>query len=301
MSSLQLKRLAIAVVVLLGLWGVSALLSHRSDRVRGRLALPVLPPTLTDTISIVHGRDTVRLAQVSPHVWTANGFPAAPGKGDELLQAIGDTAPRDVASINRATLNRMGLDTLTAWRLSVGPTNQPRLTLLIGNPGEEYGTAYVRLPKSDTAYLWRGTLPALVQRVPDIWRDHHIASVAPDSIQSIEITLHGKRFTVARQGKGWTVAGQRADSTKVGILLAQYRNLDAQSFGTRDSLRGVNPRGHRVVTIRGRGPAPLLTLVLDSAAGGFWAAKSGDSTVYRMAAYSVLQLTPAADSLRARH
>jgi hypothetical protein len=301
MSSVQLRRLTLVVVVLLGLWGASALFSHRSDQTRGALVLPALPAALTDTITIVHSRDTVRLAQVSPHVWTANGFPAAPGKGDELLKALGDTAPRDVASINQATLNRMGLDTLTAWMLRVGPGRQPRFTLLLGNPGEEYGTAYVRLPRSDTAYLWRGTLPALVQRAPDIWRDHHIASVAPDSIQSIEITLHGKRFAVTRQGKGWTVDGQRADSTKVGILLAQYRNLEAQSFGTRDSLRTVNPRGHRVITIRGKSAAPLLSLVLDSATGWFWATKVGDSTRYKMPNYSVLQLTPAADSLRARH
>lgn len=301
MSGLQLRRLAVAVVVLLGLWGLSALLGHRSDQLRGALVLPVLPPTLKDTITIIHGRDTVRLAQVAPSVWTANGFPAAPGKGDELLKAIGDTSPRDVASINKATLPRMGLDSVTAWTLRVGPAGQPRFTLLIGNPGGEYGTAYVRLPRSDTAYLWRGTLPALVQRVPDIWRDHHIASVAPDSVQSIEITLHGKRFSVTRQGKGWTIDGQRADSAKVGVLLAQYRNLEAQGFGTRDSLRGTSPRGHRAVTMHGRGAAPLLSLVLDSAAGGFWATKSGDATVYRLAAYSVLQLTPAADSLRAHH
>ena len=301
MSSRELKRLAIAVVVLLGLWGASALFSHRSDKTRGALILPVLPPTLKDTITILHGRDTVRLAQVAPNVWTANGFPAAPGKGSELLKAIGDSSPRDIASINRATLNRMGLDTLTAWTLVVGPAHQPRFTLLIGNPGEEYGTAYVRLPKSDTAYVWHGTLPALVQRVPDIWRDHRIASVAPDSVRSIEITRHGKRFMVARQGKGWTVDGQRADSSKIGILLAQYRSLEAQGFGTRDSLRGVSPRGHRVVTIRGTGTAPLLSLVLDSATGGFWGMKAGDSVVYKVADYSVLQLTPAPDSLRARH
>ena len=301
MSGLQLRRLAVVVAVLLGLWGLSALLGHRSDQLRGALVVPVLPPTLKDTITIVHGRDTMRLAQVAPSVWTANGFPAAPGKGDELLKAIGDTAPRDIASISKTTLPRMGLDSLTAWTLRIGPANQPRFTLLIGKPGSEYGTAYVRVPGSDTAYLWRGTLPALVQRVTDIWRDHHIASVAPDSIQSLEITLHGKRFSVTRQGKGWTVDGQRADSTRVGVLLAQYRNLEAQGFGTPDSLRGLPPRGHRVVTIRGRRSAPLLSLALDSTAGGFWATKSGDATVYRLAAYSVLQLTPAADSLRAHH
>jgi hypothetical protein len=303
MSGLQLRRLAIAVVVLLALWGMSALFAHRSDQVRGSLVLPVLTPTLTDTIVIIHGRDTVRLAQVAPGVWTANGFPAAPGKGSELLKAIGDTSPRDIASVSASSLQRVGLDS-AAWILRVGPAQTPRLTLLIGNPGEEYGTAFVRLPRSDTAYLWRGTMPSLVRRVPDIWRDHHIASVAPDSIQSIEIGLHGKRFAVERQGKSWSVGGQKADSTKVRVLLAQFRTLDSQGFGgphTADSLRRAHPRGQRTVTVRGKGSKPLLALTLDSASGSFWGTKSGDSTVYRLDNWQVIQLTPAADSLRAHH
>lgn len=303
MSSLHLRRLAIVVAALLALWGLSALLSHRSDQVRGSLVLPVLPPTLKDTIAIIHGRDSVRLAQVAPSVWTANGFPASPGKGDELLKAIGDTSPRDVASISASSLGRMGLDS-TAWTLRVGPVTQPRFTLLIGKTGPEYGTAYVRMPKSDTAYLWRGTMPYLVQRQVDIWRDHHIASIIPDSIESIDIGLHGRRFSVQRQVKGWTVAGQKADSAKMGILLTQFRNLDAQGFGgphTVDSLRRTTQRGQRSVTVHGKRAAPLLTLTLDSAAGAFWGIRPGDSVAYRIDNYQVIQITPAADSLRAHH
>ena len=303
MSSVQLRRLASALVVLLALWGLSALASHRSDKVRGSLALPALPPTLTDTIAIIHGRDTVRLAQVAPSVWTANGFPATPGKGTELLRAIGDTSPRDVASISPSSFGRMGLDS-TAWTLRVGPAAQPRFTLLIGKTGSEYGTAYVRLPKSDTAYLWRGTMPYLVQRGPDVWRDRRIATIAPDSIESIEIGLHGRHFTVQRQAKGWTVEGQKADSMKMGVLLAQFRTLDAQGFGgphTADSLRHGSARGQRTVTVRGKGGAPVLSLTLDSTSGSYWATRARDSVAYRIENYQVTQLTPAADSLRAHH
>lgn len=303
MSALQLRRLAIAVVVLLALWGLSALFAHRSDKVRGALVVPVLPPTLTDTIAILHGRDTVRLAQVAPGVWTANGFPATPGKGSELLKAIADTSPRDIASISPSSFGRMGLDS-TAWTLRVGPAAQPRFTLLVGKSGSEYGTAFVRTPKSDTAYLWRGTMPYLIQRQADTWRDHRIATITPDSVEAIDISLHGKRFTVQKQGSGWTVAGQKADSTKVGILLAQFRTFDAQGFGglrTADSLRHTTPRGQRAVTVRGKGKTPLLSLTLDSAGGTFWGIRPGDSVAYRIDNYQVMQITPAADSLRAHH
>ena len=303
MSALQLRRLAIAVIVLLALWGLSALFAHRSDKLRGALALPVLPPTLKDTVAILHGRDTVRLAQVAPGVWTANGFPATPGKGSELLKAIGDTSPRDIASISPSSFARMGLDS-TAWTLRVGPAAQPRFTLLVGKSGSEYGTAFVRAPESDTAYLWRGTMPYLIQRQADTWRDHRIASIPPDSVEAIDIGLHGKRFTVQKQGTGWTVGGRKADSTKVGILLAQFRTFDAQGFGgprTADSLRHATPRGQRSVIVHGKGKTALLSLTLDSAAGTFWGIRAGDSVAYRIDNYQVMQITPAADSLRAHH
>ena len=146
-------------------------------------------------------------------------------------------------------------------------------------------------------------MPSLVERVPDVWRDHHIASILPDSIQAIDITLHGRRFSLVRQASGWTVGGQKADSAKMGILLAQFRNLDASGFGglhTTDSLRRAPARGQRAVTVQGRGARTFLALILDSAAGGFWATRPGDSVAYRLDAYQVMQLTPAADSLRAR-
>lgn len=303
MSGPQLRRLAILVGVLLVLWGLSVLFSHRSDRTRGALALPALPAALTDTVTITRGRDTVRLVQTAPGVWTVNGFRATPGAGSDLVKALGDTSPRDIVSISASSLARMGLDS-AAWKLVVGPAAQPRLTLLVGSAGQEYGTGYVRRPTSDTVYLWRGSLPSLVRRSSDAWRDHHIASVPPDSVHAIEIAQHGRRYALERGATGWTIGGARADSQKVTVLLAQFRNLSAQGFGgphTADSLRRVRPRAERLVTLRGKGATPLLALTLDSAAGFFWATRPGDSTVYRLDAWQVLQLTPLADSLRAHH
>jgi len=70
MNALQLRRLALVVGALLVLWGLSTLLGHGSDRVTGSLALPRLPTTTTDTFTVAHGADTVRLVQVSAGVWT---------------------------------------------------------------------------------------------------------------------------------------------------------------------------------------------------------------------------------------
>lgn len=303
MSALHLRRLALVVGALLVLWGLSALLSHRSDQVNGSLGLPRLPGTTTDTVTILHGRDTVHLVQVSPGVFTVNGHPATPGAGADLLHAIGDSTPPEVAAVSRSSFGRMGVDS-AAWILRVGPAAHPRFTLLVGIQGEQYGSGYVRMAQSDTVYLWRGNLPALVRRTPEAWRDHHITSIPADSIQAVEVTQHGKSYVVRRNGKVWTVGTAPADSAKVKVLLAQFANLSAQGFGgdhTADSLARANKPVRRTVTVRGRGAAPLLALTLDSAAGSFWGTRPGDPTVYRFDNWQIIQLTPAGDSLRARH
>jgi hypothetical protein len=237
-------------------------------------------------------------------VWTANGYPATPGYGSDLLRAIGDTAPREVAAVSASSFGRMGVDS-TAWTLHVGPAAHPRLTLLIGTQGEEFNTGYVRLAASDTVYLWRGTLPSLVRRQAEAWRDHRLASIPADSIQSIAVTQHGKGYEVRREGKGWTVGTARADTLKVRVLLAQFANLSVQGFGVAavaDSLAHARKRVQRTVTVRGKGAQPLLTLTLDSAAAGsFWATRSGDHNLYRFDGWQVVQLTPPGDSLITRH
>lgn len=303
MSATQLRRLALAVGVLLVLWGLSTLLGHRSDRLGGSLGLPRLSSTTTDTVTIVHGTDTVRLVQGPPGVWTVNGHRASPGAGSDLLRALGDSTPPEVAAISRSSFQRMGVDS-GAWALRVGPLAHPRFTLLVGNPGEQYGTAYVRLAQSDTVYLWRGDLPSLVRRPPDAWRDHHVVSIPADSIDAIEVSRQGTRYAVRRAGKGWTIGAAPADTNKVKVLLAQFANLSAQGFGgdrTVDSLTRGKKRVQRSVTVRGKGAAPLLALTLDSAGGSFWGTRPGDGTVYRFDNWQVLQLTPVGDSLRARH
>ncbi|HWZ29050.1 MAG TPA: DUF4340 domain-containing protein [Gemmatimonadales bacterium] len=303
MNALQLRRLALVVGALLVLWGLSTLLGHGSDRVTGSLALPRLPTTTTDTFTVAHGADTVRLVQVSAGVWTANGHPATPGSGSDLLRALGDSATPEVAALNRSSFGRMGVDS-AAFVLRVGPAAHPRFTLLVGAQAEEYGSGYVRLAQSDTVYLWRGNLPSLVRRPADVWRDHHIVSIPADSIQSIAVTQHGKHYAVRRSALGWTVGGAPADTMKVKVLLAQFANLSAQGFGgdrTGDSLAHAKKRVQRTVTVQGKGATPLLALTLDSAAGSFWGTRTGDPTVYRLDNWQVIQLTPAGDSLRTRH
>jgi len=303
MTTRQLRRIALALLVLLVLWGLSQLLSRGSDRLGGSLVVPRVPPETRDTFTIIKAQDTVRLAQSAAGVWTVDGHPAAPAAGSDLVSALEDTAPRELAAVSPTSFARMGVDS-GAWTLVVGPLAHPLLTLLVGTTGPGYGTGYVRMARSDSVYLWRGALPGLVRRSPDSWRDHHIGGVIADSVEQIEVTGVGKGYTLRRSKQKWLLGTAPADSSKVAILLAQLRTVDAQGFATpaqMDSLTRTKPRVHRTITVRGAGARPLLALALDSLSGAFWVTRAGDPTVYRLDNWQASQLLPTAASLTGRH
>ena len=303
MSTVQLRRIALALVVLLALWGAAQLFSRGSDRLRGSLVVPRVPAETRDTFTIVKGRDTVRLVQSTAGVWTANGNPAAPAAGSELVSALDDTAPRELAAVSPTSFGRMGVDT-GAWTLVVGPLAHPTVTLLVGATGPGYGTGYVRLAGSDSVYLWRGALPGLVRRPADDWRDHHIGGVMADSAEAIDVTGVGRGYALRRDRKRWLLDGAPADSSKVAILLAQLRTVDARGFATPaelDSLAHARHLARRTLTVRGTGARTLLALTLDSLSGAFWVTKPGDPTVYRLDLWQGAQLLPTAASLTAHH
>ena len=303
MSALQLRRIAMVLGVLVILWVAAQLLGHKSDQVRGSLVLPHVAPETSDTITIGHGADTVRLVQRAANQWTANGYPATPGAPAQLIAALDDTSPRELASVSASSLERMGVDS-GAWVVSVGPRAHPTFTLLIGSAGPEYGTGYVRLAHSDTVYLWRGALSSLVRRPAEVWRDHHIGGAIPDSVQRIDVTGVGKAYSLRRDKQKWLLGTVPADSAKVATFLSQIRSVEAEGFATAaqlDSIARAKKSARRTLTVRGAGATPLLALTFDSLLGSFWVTKPGDPTVYRLDNWQGAQLLPTAQSLTAHH
>jgi hypothetical protein len=309
MSSTQLKLIAGGLLILLLLWGASALLSRGSDSVRAALDLRVPALADVDSITIVKGQDTIAIARQSATDWTVNGHRAAVGSVTELFQALRDTMRPELVAQDSSSFARLQVDSAGGRWLRLRRGGKPLLEVIVGTRPTDFQSAYLRRPGDAHVYLWRGPLGMLMGRTLDDWRDKRIASVAPDSIVAVDVVRGKDRYALTRAGKTWKVNGVTADSGAVGRYLERFKAITAAGFAApeeADSLRtGRLPPARRTparrLAVRStRGI--VLSLAFDSTASGFLVrqvagASSEGTMVYRMNVWDVDGVTPASRSL----
>ena len=304
MSAKQLKVIALALVVVLLLWGGSELFSRGSDTVTGGLSFPALAQSDVDTISVVKGTDSIVVAK-SATGWTANGRRAAPDAVNDFFLALRDSGAPELVAQDSSSFGRLNVDSATGRWLRISSAGKPLLRLIVGARGSEYASAYVRRPGDRHVYLWRGRLASLADRAVDDWRDKRIAAIEPDSVALIAVERGKDRYTLQRAGKTWKLQGAPADSGAVARLLEKYRTVTAAGFASpaqADSARALRPA--RRLSVRSARGTTLVVLVFDSIPGAFWVRRTSGvagggeaGALYRMNAWDVDGLTPASRSL----
>lgn len=304
MSPSQLRIIMIGLVVLLVLWGGSELLSRGSDRITGSLALPLVPDSLVDSITLVKGRDSIVLARDKGNTWSANGHRAAVSAVSDLLRAFRDTTRPELVAQDPSSFARLSVDSATGRWVTLRGRGKERLALVVGGRGPDYQSLYVRRPGDRHVYLWRGQLAPLVDRSPDDWRDKRIAALEPDSIAALEVERGTDRYALRRTGKTWALSVGKVDSAAVGRYLERLRAIMAQGFVTpheADSVRAAHAKTRRLLVRGARGDV-LLSLAFDSTTTGYLvrhlAGVGGEgATIYRMNSWDVDGVTPASRSL----
>ncbi|OYV66314.1 MAG: hypothetical protein B7Z72_11550, partial [Gemmatimonadetes bacterium 21-71-4] len=294
MNARTLKRLGIALAVLVVAW-VALGLARRASRDRERrLALVPFDPAVADHAMLIRDADSLRFVRVGAG-WTVNGHRANAGLVGDLLHGLADTAaPSELAAENASSHQPMGLDSGQAWRVSALLGERTLAALLVGHRGDPYGSVYVRKPGENAAYLLtQSQLADLTERADDDWRDKAIAKVAPESVWTVEVQRGKRGYTLTRGSSGWSLGHGGADSAAVAGLLARFRDLEAVGFATpaqADSARRA--RTSREVTLEAKGGRALLVLRMDSTTAGYWTRPEGDSTTYRLDGWTVDQLAP---------
>jgi len=303
MSPRHLKLIAIALAVLLLLWGGAELFSRDSDRGTGGLVLPPLKPADADSIAIVKGRDSIVLTKQADTAWLVNGHPAAPGSVPDLFRALSDSVHPELVAQDSGSFGRLAVDRAAARWLTIRGGGKPRLRLIVGAQGSEFPSVYLRQPGDAHVYLWRGQLAQLVARGADDWRDKRVAVLVPDSITALAVERGKDRYRLTRSAARWVLLPSGAtDSAAVARYLERLRTITADGFATPaavDSTRGRAPTRRLTVHAGGR---VVLALAFDSTAGGFLvrhvAGVGGEgATVYRMTVWDVDGLTPTSRSL----
>jgi uncharacterized protein DUF4340 len=304
MSAKQLARLAGILVVLLLVWGAAALARRREATPTGdSFRLPRITRSQVDTVVISRVRDTTLLVRQDSTTWTVNGHTAAPNAVADLLTALADTAAGgELVAERKASHPGLGVDDSAGSRVRVKAQGKTLADLVVGKRSSDFSGGYVRMAGQEPTYMVRGQLVEVMTRTPDEWRDHRIAKVLGDSIAQIEISRGRKTYALSRRDKSWELTpGGPADSAKVGELLTAYSSVEATGFASRaqsDSARFSSP-DRRARLVRKDG-TPILTLLFDSTAAGFWVRPDTSKTIYRVESWTADRLTPADTALRAK-
>jgi hypothetical protein len=299
MSPRTLKQLAAALAGLVVIWlGLRVVRVFGRDR-EGKLVLRPFDPKAADQALIIRGADTLRFARHAGG-WTVNGYRANSTMVGNLVRAIADTgAPSALVSEHPASQAALGLDTAHARRVSALRDDSTLGQLLVGLRATGYAAVYVRRPDDSASYqMTQQQLAELSDRRLDDWRDKVIAKVPTDSVTSIEVRRGRERYSLTRGDGGWRLGTHGADSAAVAALLEHFGDIEAAGFPTpaqADSVRFSPP--DRMVQLLALGGRPLLVLRMDSTAGGFWARREGDSTIYRLENWTASQMTPADSTL----
>src|SRR3989454_733138 len=184
MSPRQLRAVALGLAALLLLWFASELLSKRSDRITASLALAPVSEATTDRVTITRGADPAVLAKGADTAWTVNGYAASRRAVTDLLAALRDSTPAELAAESPGSFARLGVDSAGGRWIRVAGGGRTLVELITGQNGPAFGTLYVRRPGDTQVFLWRGrSLPGPTRGV-DEWRGKAAARGQPGSARA---------------------------------------------------------------------------------------------------------------------
>lgn len=300
MSERSLKLLVGALVVAVGFWAVSSLVSGGSGSIRasGGMAgfFSEVDPTSVSALVLTRPDETVELRRTNG-VWTANGFAADTAAVTRFVSQLAGISVGDLVAANPANHARMGVSVDSAVSFTVVQEGGER-EIMVGNTGPRFGTAYGRLPAADEVYLIEGDLRIHTQRGLDEWRNKELFALDTTVIARIEITRDSDDYVLVRGDSLWTFEdGSEANAGEVGNVLAELSASVAAGFLTDADSLAAEPLG---ASNRAFGPAGemLVAVMLGRGDAERWARVAGDSIVYRMSTFRVGRLVPTLESMR---
>lgn len=302
MSQDTLKKLLVALVVVVALWGVASLFS-------GPGAPPAASAGLMEFFDAAGSDSSLRVIRLrnpggeaveltpSDGRWSVNGLPTDSGTVARFLTALSETSVRDLVARNAANHGRLGVAEGEAPTLEVEADGYTG-SVLMGNGGPRYGTSYARLPGEDEVYLLEGDLQSHVRRSLDGWRSKRVTAVDTTSVRRIEVSRDDQAYAVVRGDSTWALEdGSPVDGATVRSMLTELRNLQASGFLQEGDSLLAAPATVQVRALAADG-GPLAVLMLGGSDGDRWIRAEGNPVRYRVPSYQVDRIAPPPDRLR---
>ncbi len=230
-------------------------------------------------------RDTVRLER-EVDGWTVNGFKADSSAVSRFLRAVDEVEIATVAATNPANHGRLGVTADSAWALAAG--DGP--TVLLGNTGNRFRTAYARLPDEDRVSLIEGDLRSAAARSLVDWRDKMILRVDTATVAGITVVRDGGTLAYERQDSSWISGGDEADATTVRNILQELANMRASGFAPEDVSMPDEPE-RTVVAVDAEG-SELASLALSEGDGNFRVTSADSPYIFEIPTFRANRVAP---------
>jgi hypothetical protein len=301
MSGQRLKQIAIALVALVFLWGAAELFRGGFDEATTDFELPAVAIEDADTVVFERAADTLVLAKVDGD-WRVNGFTASASGVTDFFGVLADAPAGQLVAQNAGTHARLEVEDGVARGLRVRGGGETLVHVLLGKRAAGFQDSYFRYPGEDNVYSVRTRLPSYVDRRLDDWRDRTVARIPAAGVSSVEVHVNRETYELQREGDTWLLAGGGSpDSAVVARLLSQYESLSATGFyGAGEDSVPTFATPHRRTVLRSAAGDTLLELAFDSVATGYWARKTGDSTIFQFSSFIVDRLAPRDSVVRGR-
>lgn len=299
MSDRTLKLLVGALAVAVALWAVASLISGGGGAIgaTGEAArfFEGVDSSSIESLRMDGPTGAVELTRAAGG-WRVNGWEAGPSTVDRFLTALAEAEIGDLAATNPANHARMGVSADSAVTLELRTDGGSR-TLLVGDQGPRFGTAYGRLPDRDEVYVIEGDIRGHVRRGVDEWRDTEILAVDTASVARVEIERDGDAYALVRGDSVWTFeGGDPVDPLQARNVLTELASMIAAGFLTEgDSIYRL-PQGGSSIAYAADGSV-LAEVTVGTGDGERWVRAAGDSVVYRLSTFRVGRLVPTRETL----
>lgn len=302
MTSRQLMWIFTALAVLLVGYAGMRLASGDGERAGGD---PIVTATSGGfTVIRMIGpnlADSVQLEQAGGG-WTVNGYPADTMLVRQLADGLDTARVGRLVARSAANHARLGLDRESAWRVVIGPSEDPDVAFLVGGGGPD--GRYARFPPSDEVFTIPAASVRLLGQSVDEWRDRVVAAVDTSAVRRIAVRRNDQPGPVIlKRGSGdlaapWTVDGSAPDTAVVQALLRESARLIAGGFPSDSVVYSVDFDDPAAVLemfdSEATGAAPAVALLFVSApdAADILVRRADDPLVYRISAAQARRLLP---------
>lgn len=219
-----------------------------------------------ERITVSGPSDWVALVR-EPLGWMIEGEPrrhADDSKVSEALQKISELTTSDLVSMIPDKHEVFEVNAEKGTRVTAAAGSDLVLAdLVIGKPGPDFMSSYVRKADGSDVYLSGHGLSFALRPDEAFWRDRKLMSFSTEDVTRLSVECREAAFVVTRDGDGgWRLTAPdelAADTSEVEKLLGHLANLNASGFADDRS-----PSECGLALVAGGEPEATVTVELSS-------------------------------------